>query len=215
MNRCTVENPKLKVYAVEQLNVIANIQLDRLSEKLGELATLGKISPRWADQIVDCLQSKKEAAIDMVADKPIAGNHVPLLCVINPRFLNTITQMQLISGVSLLPNGRIYDGVDRSEDSAHWLYGVQKGDEFLDYEPEDAEVIVKERGDTCLTATDAILLAFHTDVLKHHNLDTGSRFEDESHIIDLSKSRGKPQLSLVRAGDQGKTWGMPSYKGWV
>lgn len=201
------------VYSYKQLMALTYKQMDLLRERLDQPA---EVTRDQVDMIIRSLDFGRAEAIGLIAGRLIESSHVPLLPAIGKDFLGARIQMRMIQyngeiGFSGLTDADICDKVKSPPRCAYWLGDVQTGDEFRDKSPQDAEVMIKERGCSCLTATEVIALGIHyPKVLYCQVVALGSRFRNDNTVPVLFLGNSRSELLRYEANEAGANRGLPS-----
>ncbi|MFA6215498.1 MAG: hypothetical protein WC768_02945 [Patescibacteria group bacterium] len=197
---------------------VADKQIARLRERLGELVARGKVAQEQVDAIIACLKSKREAAVDAVMAASIPDGHLPLLAVVSKESLAVSIQMPMVKhgdeiGVSHLTDDNFTDGIGSRKDIAWWAIDVENGKQFCDGKTssKDDEAIITQQGRICCVVAEAIALGIHDNVLEHHNvLAPGSRYNNE--VPDLCLDDVRPAISCYLFGYAIVKWGTASLR---
>src|SRR5574344_1643820 len=105
------ETLEQKFFSKEDLEKIADSQLETLSLKLEELAKLGKIEESKVRKILSNLKKEEERLLREVTEIPMRNNAdakcLPIMPVIGTNALDISSQMELIDGENEIPFEKI------------------------------------------------------------------------------------------------------------
>jgi len=159
------------------------------------------------EQIIELLQSQKNAVVEKASKMTIGDSNIAFLPVIKPVYLGYYGLMSLVrheskKGFVYLNPAAITDQVE-TPDVLYYIFDVEDGHATLGKNPEAAEEIIKQQKRSPLTAAEVINLCVVTDVLsRHHVLATGSRWvsADRAPYVYL-ESCGRPRLNWAGVGE--------------
>lgn len=201
-------------YSAHQLEEIAQGQMKILFKKLTQTADKGMISRQKVNRIINCLKSKLPFAIARIKNKPIAKSNLPLLAVINSRYLKINIQICLLGGGANKIEEEVINLMEMPNDCAWWCIDVEDGSQFTENEtaPEVEMEIIKDQGRKPIVCQEAIALGIQTKALDYHGIDApASSIRDSEFIVSLSKDLGKPTLVLTDSqNDNGDEFGTAS-----
>ncbi|MDD3085458.1 MAG: hypothetical protein PHU32_06260 [Candidatus ainarchaeum sp.] len=184
---------KQNFHTKEELNILAEKQLETLSKKLSRLVRLKKIEKDSTEKILSDLKKDKEKALRRATETPIRNNSdakcLPIMPVIGTNALDVSLLMELIEGENLVPLGKI---------KSNYPYGLPKKSYWVidtrinEFNGNFSPVLIEE----------AIAYCMHSNILSRHRvLLTRSRYwhamNEWQFMITLIN--GKPTLCETSA----------------
>lgn len=191
-----------------------------LSDQIDQLVKLGY--PNLAGVTAETFRSRLQALGDHVppesesATDPEAGS-VPVVLVVSTATVATNDMLALVRRRELQPVEKLYPRQTEyfqplkelrvPDADAYLLFGVERGDEYLNVTPDDALAAIRSRGRTPLTIDEGVaLLTHYPEFLQRNRCFSllGSRGDDR-RVPALWLSERRPKLGWCWAGNP-HTW---------
>lgn len=175
-----------------------------------------RLSERGASQpIINLFAARERFVLETALKMNLAEDRIPFLPVIPPWIMSVNAQMGLIqfeghAGYTLLDQKKIHT-MAGTPNEPYFIFDVEDGKTYMDVSPLAADSLIRSVGRFPLTATEAIALCVHTDVLFDHFVDAaGSRYESKNKNVTVILEGAVANLSQAFFQDSDPNWGTAS-----
>lgn len=164
---------------------------------------------------INALSSKRRQVILAASGAKLLPERIPFLPIIPQSKMSINSQMQLIRyeqalGYSLLDEKLIHN-INGVPNEPYYIFDIEDGAIFTDMSPYAAAALIRASRREWLTATEAIALCAHTDVLLHHFVDAaGSRYDNIRKNVNIFLEGKTPRMNYGFISDSNPDWGTAS-----